>query len=127
LYPRVDDQSTIILEYPGAQAVIQASWDWPYSRKDVHVYGRNGVIRTLDETRLTVQLGRVPPPQTMEAPALPPPLDESAAWFREVIRGRIDPAGSLSSLDNNLIAAEIMDAAAQSIASGRRVRLSPVP
>jgi predicted dehydrogenase len=30
IYPRVDDEATIVLEYPGAQAIIQASWNWPF-------------------------------------------------------------------------------------------------
>ena len=27
VYPRVDDEATIVLEYPGAQAIMQASWN----------------------------------------------------------------------------------------------------
>ena len=30
MYPNVDDEATIILEYPNAQAIIQASWNWPF-------------------------------------------------------------------------------------------------
>jgi len=33
VYPRVDDEATIILTYPKAQAIIQASWNWPFDRK----------------------------------------------------------------------------------------------
>lgn len=38
-YPRVDDDATIILQYPKTQAVIQASWNWPFSRRDIEMYG----------------------------------------------------------------------------------------
>ena len=34
IYPRVDDDATIVLQYPHAQAVIQASWNWPFSREE---------------------------------------------------------------------------------------------
>ena len=39
VYPRVDDEATILLEYPNAQGIIQASWNWPFNRKDLEVYG----------------------------------------------------------------------------------------
>src|SRR5208282_5145970 len=42
IYPRVDDEATIVLTYPHAQAILQASWNWPFSRKDMEVYGKTG-------------------------------------------------------------------------------------
>jgi len=39
VYPRVDDEATILVEYPNAQGIIQASWNWPVNRKDLEVYG----------------------------------------------------------------------------------------
>ena len=42
VYPRVDDEATILLEYPKAQGIIQASWNWPFNRKDLEVYGEHG-------------------------------------------------------------------------------------
>ncbi len=32
VYPAVDDEATIILRYPQAQVIIQASWNWPFNR-----------------------------------------------------------------------------------------------
>ena len=46
IYPRVDDEATILMTYPGAQAIIQASWNWPVSRKDMEIYGQNGQVLT---------------------------------------------------------------------------------
>jgi predicted dehydrogenase len=46
IYPRVDDEATIIVNYPTAQCVIQASWNWPFGRKDMEVYGDSGYIIT---------------------------------------------------------------------------------
>ncbi len=42
IYSRVDDEATIILTYPRAQAIVQASWNWPFDRKDMEVYGQTG-------------------------------------------------------------------------------------
>src|SRR5215469_2889745 len=47
VYPKVDDEATIILTYPKAQAIIQASWNWPFDRKDMEVYGTKGYVITL--------------------------------------------------------------------------------
>src|SRR6185312_10987069 len=55
-YPKVDDEATIILEYPGAQAIIQASWNWPFSRKDMEIYGRTGSVQTVETDGLRVHL-----------------------------------------------------------------------
>jgi predicted dehydrogenase len=48
VYPRVDDEATIVLTYPHAQAIIQASWNWPVSRKDMEVYGATGYVKALN-------------------------------------------------------------------------------
>ena len=55
LYPRVDDDATIILKYPHAQAVIMASWNWPFSRKDMEVYGATGYAITVESDKLRVR------------------------------------------------------------------------
>src|SRR5205814_8494644 len=47
IYPHVDDEATIILTYPRAQAIIQASWNWPFDRKDMEVYGETGEAITI--------------------------------------------------------------------------------
>ena len=44
VYPRVDDDATIILSYPHTQGVIQASWNWPIGRKDMDIYGVTGQV-----------------------------------------------------------------------------------
>ena len=51
LYPHVDDDATIILAYPHAQAIIQAVWNWPFGRKDMEVYGATGYAITVGPTR----------------------------------------------------------------------------
>ena len=47
IYSRVDDEATIILTYPKAQAIVQASWNWPFGRKDMEVYGQTGYAITV--------------------------------------------------------------------------------
>jgi predicted dehydrogenase len=45
IYPNVDDEATIILAYPKAQAVIQASWNWSHNRKETEIYGTTGYVK----------------------------------------------------------------------------------
>jgi len=123
VYREVDDTATIILEYPNAQGIIQASWDWPFPRKDVHIYGRGGIIRTLDGDRYDIRLERRESPAEKSAIPLRKPYADSISYFSAVLRGEIDPQGSLSSMENNFVAMEIMEAARISAESGRKVIL----
>jgi predicted dehydrogenase len=122
IYTNVDDEATIILEYPGAQAIIQASWNWPFDRKDLEIYGRTGQVLTVGQRELRVRLpGK--PEEARQAPSLPPPGDDFLRYFAAVVRGETRPSG-LSSLKNNLIVSEILDAARRSAATGKTVRLA---
>jgi predicted dehydrogenase len=122
IYPRVDDDATVVLTYPRAQAVIQASWNWPYNRKDLDIYGQAGYIQTIAGHSARVRIG-TSEEEIRKAPALSPPYDEPLSYLGAVVRGEIQPSG-LSSLENNLIVTEILDAARRSAATGRTVRLN---
>ena len=125
LYPKVDDEATIVLTYPGAQGIIQASWNWPFSRKDTHVYGERGYVHALDATRLRMRVGESDETHA-EVSAPPAPFDDPFAYLAAVVRGVITPApDDLSSLDLNLVVMEILDAAMESARTGRRVELEP--
>ena len=121
IYPRVDDQATVILEYPKAQGIIQASWNWPFSRKDFEVYGQSAYAIATGGNNLRVRL-----PKGKEEQRTPPelPADESnsISYLKAVARGKIKPSG-LSSLENNMIVVEILDAARESARTGKRVTL----
>ena len=128
IYPRVDDEATIILTYPKAQAVIQASWNWPFDRKDMEVYGRTGYVITVKRDDIRVRTGGGPHgPETQEevrkAAPIAAPYDNSLAYLRAVIRGEAKP-DVLSSLATNVTVMEILDAARRSAASGTTIRLA---
>src|SRR2546425_670640 len=40
----VDDDATIVLDYPDGTVIIEASWDWPYSLGQVQVFGPKGSL-----------------------------------------------------------------------------------
>ncbi len=70
IYPHVDDDATIVLTYPHAQAVIQASWNWPFSRKDMEVYGATGYAITVGADQLRMRHEHDAAEHLMTAPSL---------------------------------------------------------
>jgi len=123
IYPRVDDEATVLLEFPKAQGIIQASWNWPVNRKDFEVYGETGyAVATTGGGSLRVRLPQMGAEETRTPPVLPPEERDSISYLMAVARGKLKPAG-LSALENNVIVIEILDAARESVRSGRTVTL----
>jgi predicted dehydrogenase len=123
IYSRVDDEATIILTYPHAQAIIQASWNWPFDRKDMEVYGRTGYAITVKRDELRVRrAGDNSHEEQLAAKPVPAPYDNSLSYVRAVILDGAKP-DALSSLETNVTVTEILDAAGRSAASGKTVQL----
>lgn len=122
IYTKVDDEATILLDYPQTQGVIQASWNWPYSRKDFEVYGATGYAIATGGNGLRTRLGgaKVEEPQT--PPALPAAAADSISYLLHIVRDKQPPSG-LSSLENNVIVTEILEAARESARTGRAILL----
>src|SRR6266849_1757123 len=111
VYPRVDDEATIVLTYPTAQAIVQASWNWPFSRKDMEVYGQKGYVITVQRDAVRVRRGgEESHEELVTAKPLPTPYDNSLSYLRAVIVDGAKP-DELSSLETNLTVTEILDAA----------------
>ncbi len=123
LYPRVDDDATIVVNYPGAQAIIEPSWDWAFGRKDMDIYGQAGALRLPDKNSVYLRMGDGPE-TAVPAPALASPNSDPLSYLVAVVRGQIRPSG-LSSIETNLVATEILDAARESARTGMRVYLEP--
>lgn len=123
-YPNVDDEATIVLTYPGAQAIIQASWNWPFNRKDMELYGNEGWIFADDARQVRLKTREDIAQHSQTAAALAAPNDDPFRYFSAVIQGSADPEGSLSSLENNLITVEILEAAKISAMEGRSIHLT---
>ncbi|HEV2494794.1 MAG TPA: Gfo/Idh/MocA family oxidoreductase [Terriglobia bacterium] len=125
----VDDDALIVLEYPDATAIIQASWDWPYNEDQVEVYGPKGsLLATHDE--LFYRSATAPDNRQMpqgEPVALQPVPHETSnpiSYFVWCIRND-KPIENPLAAPLNVGVVEILDAAKESIRSGRPVVLSP--
>jgi predicted dehydrogenase len=123
IYPRVDDEATVLVEYPKAQGIIQASWNWPFGRKDLDVYGESGYARAVGGSVLRVRRPGQAEEEAVTPGELPADERDSISYLAAVVRGR-KPSG-LSSLENNLVVTEILEAARESARSGKTVRLAP--
>jgi predicted dehydrogenase len=126
-YPRVDDDSTIVLTYPHAQAVIMGSWNWPFARKDMEVYGAKGYAITVASDQMRLRMKEDAPERLVTAPALMAPEDNSLDYLAAVMEGKLTPRGDLTSLETNVIVMQILDAARESARTGRTVRLTRLP
>lgn len=122
IYTHVDDEATALLEYPKAQGVIQASWNWPVGRKDFEVYGATGYAIATGGDNLRVRLAGDKAEETRTPPPLKPQAADYISYLIGVARGQFQPYG-LSSLENNVIVIEILDAARESARTGRTVTL----
>ena len=123
IYPKVDDEANVILTYPSAVAILQGSWNWPFDRKDMTVYGRTGYATTVLRDRIEVRRKGEHESKTSDANRLSSPYDDPLHYLAAVIRGGISEDGDLSSLETNVLVSEILDAARRSAASGKTVQL----
>ncbi len=117
VYPRVDDDATIIVTYPSATTIIQASWAWTHDNKEADIYTERGSIHAGKWDTLSVR-NESSPALDVKPPAKPADLDNEWVYLRKVVRGEcaVDP---LSSLELNLIAVDILDQARTSVAAAK--------
>ncbi len=123
LYPQVDDEAVIVVNYRHAVAIVEGSWNWPFSIKQMDVYGRTGYAKTLDGDTLTVRREGANETASTQADAVPPPYDDPLHYLAAVIRGEVSEESSFSSLKTNVTVSAILDAARQSAHSGKSVTL----
>lgn len=125
VYPNVDDEATIVLDYGDAQAIIQASWNWPFDRKDMEVYGVSGHVISENRSKMKVKSWNSKEEEHLEVnPEELGVYVDPFSYFADVIRGKIHMEEySLYSLDNNMLVAQILDAARQSASKGETVYL----
>lgn len=123
IYPKVDDEATIVLTYPKAQAIIQASWNWPYNRKDIEIYGTSGYIFA-DKQGIRFMTDRKEGELSRQIDPRPAPYHDPFAFLTAVVRGTIELSpDDLSSLNVNMVVLEILEAAKESASTGKVVYL----
>jgi predicted dehydrogenase len=128
VYPKVEDDATILVEYPTATASIEASWNWATNLKDMEVWGETGVIHAYDGKTVQFRKSGIKEDNysAMNKPkAIPAPNNDPLVYLTAVLRGQISGENDQASLSYNMVAMEILDAAKRSIAEGKRIVLQP--
>lgn len=122
VYPKVDDDATVLVEYKNATGQIEASWNWPFSIKDLEVFGETGYYHALDGKNIVTRMreNRV---SNFSAQALPAPINDPIVYLSAVLNNKIAGTADQSSLEYNMIVMEILDAARRSAAEGKRIVL----
>jgi predicted dehydrogenase len=120
---KVDDDATIVLDYPDATAVIEASWDWPYNKDSVEVFGPKGSLlarhNTLQRRAADAHGPNVPPDgENVTLDALPKETSNPVAYFVDCIRNN-KPIEDPVSAQLNVQVMEILDAARESARTGK--------
>jgi len=123
IYPKVDDEATIIVTYSTAQCIIQASWNWPFGRKDMEVYGETGYAFAVNNTTMRIRNNEKEPERTIQLTAKEMGVyEDPISYFADVVRGRIQvPKNGLYSLENNVTVVKILDAARESARTGKTI------
>ena len=119
VYPKVDDDATILLEYPAAVGIIEASWNWPFGIKDMEVFGKKGYLHALNGNTLEQR----DTDKYYKIEVKPYIYRDYLSYITAVIKADANTTNDLSSLENNLIVVRILEAARQSAATGKRVVL----
>lgn len=122
--PLVDDDATIVLNYADTQAVIQPSWNWPIARKDMQLYGVTGELHADNRHRLRGVFDESGAQVHMMLDERKSPYHDPFVLFGSVIRQQITlPPYDLSSLENNMIVMEVLDAAIASAKNQKTITL----
>ncbi len=123
VYPKVDDEATIVVSYPESQCIIQASWNWPFNRKDMEIYGTKGYIKADNKNDMRIRSKEMKTEQKHTVTADSVAVHEDPfSYFSDVLNGEIEiEQYGLYSLENNLRVVQILDAARQSTKTGKTV------
>jgi predicted dehydrogenase len=122
VYPKVDDEATILLTYKKSQVIIQASWNWPYGRKEMELYGNKGYIFCKTGNKMIMKEDGKKEETMNELSPLPSGRNDPFAYFANVIRGNIKMKPfDLSSPENNEIVVKILEAAKIAARTGKTI------
>jgi predicted dehydrogenase len=123
----VEDDATVLLEYSDTTAILMPSWDWPYGKGQAEIFGAKGSLLVRGDgllfqpakgdTSLENPDGKPVATQTVA-----PGMRNNVAYFLYCIRNN-KPIEGLVSPAINVGVNEIIDAAKESIRTGRAVAL----
>lgn len=122
MYPKVEDEATIILTYPTTQVIIEASWNWPYGVKSMQVYGKTGYVICKNGTDMKILENEKAGEYAKQAAPMPANMNGPFTMLYSVVkRGVKLPKYDLTSEENNEIVVQILSAARHSAKTGKTI------
>jgi predicted dehydrogenase len=118
-FPKVEDTSAMVLHYKNGVGIFEGSWDLPRGFQDLEVFGLKGSV-FVKNNLVEVRSGR--DVKEVKAEPLPPERAEPIAFMVNAIRTG-QPIAGMTALDINVDVVEIIEAAKQSVKTGRAVAL----
>ena len=122
-FPRVEDNAVMVLSYPRAVGIFEASWDLPAGTQQLEIHGRSGTLSLVRDS-LSMRVGRKKS-EAVESPGLAPEASHPVRYMIDRVR-RGEPLGHIVELQANVLAVQILEAAKRSAKSGSAVSL-PLP
>lgn len=122
---RVEDDATIVLEYPDGVAILEPSWDWPYNMDRVQVFGPKGSLLATQQQLFSRPAGAddfPPEGKPVALAAVPHETSNPISYLVDCIR-HSKPIENPLAAPLNVQVVEILDAARESIRTGRAVEL----
>ena len=105
----------------GGVGIFEASWDLPRSYQDLEVFGTGGGSVYMQNGKVELRNGKES--KEVKLDPLPPDRAEPIAYMVSCIRDH-RPIEGLTALDINVDVVEIIDAAKESVKTGKSVRFS---
>jgi len=129
-FPKVEDTATLMLHYAKGISIFEGSWDLPRTFQDLEVFGSStgpdgALVRgSVYMTKLKVEL-RTESGQAKDVPLrrLPPDQADPIAYMVSAMKNN-KPIEGITALDINVGVMEILDAAKESIRTGRKIKLA---
>lgn len=122
IYPRVEDEGTIVLTYTNAEGIIQASWNLPFSERSLQIYGTAGYVFAPEMDLVRFRLAGTSESELQLQNSESGISSDDISYLVAVVRGEVKPSGPWS-LEVSLIATEILDAARKSAELHRPIPL----
>ncbi|MGA3168205.1 MAG: Gfo/Idh/MocA family oxidoreductase [Terriglobia bacterium] len=124
---KVEDDAVVLLEYPDATAILLPSWDWPYGKGQAEFFGPKGSFLVMGDGLLFQPAHKDttlkdPDGAPVPTPPVPPEKTNGVAYFLDCIRNNKPLEGPVTP-EINVGVNEIIDAAKESIRTGRAVEL----
>jgi predicted dehydrogenase len=131
-FPKAEDSAALMLHYPKGINLFEGSWDLPRSFQSLEVFGsstlpdgtllRGSVSMTQQKVEVRKENG-----QATDVPLTRLPLDQAdpMAYMVSAMRNN-KPIEGITALDINVGVMEIIDAAKESVRTGRAVKLPVV-